>query len=144
VRWRHILQSLGDDGVDLLVELGPGTALTGMAKRTIEGVATLSVNTPDDLDKLLALFHEPRQPEAAVEPGEHLFVTERLVVSPGAGVFRPEPGVGPGSPVEVGTLVGHVGDEEVRSAFAGELVDVLAVEGERLAASEPVAWLRSA
>ena len=144
VRWRHILNALGDEGVDLLVELGPGTALTGMAKRTVEGVATLSVNTPDDLDKLLAIFHEPRQPEAAVEPGEHLFVTERLVVSPGAGVFTPEPGVGPGSPVEVGTLVGRVGDQEVRSAFAGELIDVLAVEGERLAASEPVAWLRSA
>lgn len=144
VRWRHILQSLGDEGVDLLVELGPGTALTGMAKRTLEGVTTLSVAAPDDLDKLLQVFHEPRSPEAAVEPGEHLFVTERLVVSPGAGVFQPEPGVGPGSPVEVGTLVGRVGDLEVRSAFAGELIDVLAVEGERLAASEPVAWLRSA
>ena len=45
---------------------------------------------------------------------------------------------------EPGTVVGHVGDLEVRSAFAGELVDVLAVDGERLAPSEPVAWLRSA
>jgi [acyl-carrier-protein] S-malonyltransferase len=144
VRWRHILQSLGDQGVDLLVELGPGTALTGMAKRTVEGVTTLSVNVPDDLDNLLSTISEPRLTEAAVEPGEHLFVTERLVVSPGAGVFRPEPGVGPGTTVEPGTLVGHVGDQEVRSAFSGELVDVLAVEGERLAASEPVAWLRSA
>ncbi|HYF45823.1 MAG TPA: ACP S-malonyltransferase, partial [Acidimicrobiales bacterium] len=144
VRWRHILQALGDEGVDLLVELGPGTALTGMAKRTVEGVTTLAVNVPDDLDELLSTMHEPRLAEAAVEHGEHLFVTERLVVSPGAGVFRPEPGVGPGSPVEPGTLVGHVGDLEVRSAFAGQLVDVLAVDGERLATSEPVAWLRSA
>jgi [acyl-carrier-protein] S-malonyltransferase len=144
VRWRHILQSLGDDGVDLLVELGPGTALTGMAKRTLEGVTTLSVSVPDDLDKLLQTISEPRSAGAAIEAGEHLFVTERLVVSPGAGVFRPEPGVGPGTTVEPGTLVGHVGEQEVRSAFAGTLVDVLAVEGERLGASEPVAWLRSA
>jgi [acyl-carrier-protein] S-malonyltransferase len=143
VRWRHILQVLGDQGVDLLVELGPGTALTGMAKRTLEGTTTLSVSVPDDLDKLLSTISEPRLAEASVEHGEHLFVTERLVVSPGAGVFTPEPGVGPGSTVEPGTLVGRVGELEVRSAFAGQLIDVLAVEGERLATSEPVAWLRS-
>jgi [acyl-carrier-protein] S-malonyltransferase len=144
VRWRHILHALGDEGVDLLVELGPGNALTGMAKRTLEGVTTLSLATPDDLDALLAALEGPRAAEWAHEAGEHLFVTERLVVSPGAGLFRPEPGVGAGTPVEPGTLVGHVGDLEVRSAFAGELVDVLAVAGERLAPSEPVAWLRTA
>ncbi len=102
------------------------------------------MGVPDDLDKLLNTLSEPRSADWAHEPGEHLFVTERLVVSPGAGLFRPEPGVGAGSPVEPGTVVGHVGDLEVRSAFAGELVDVLAVDGERLAPSEPVAWLRSA
>lgn len=143
VRWRHILNALGAAGVTLLVELGPGTALTGMAKRTLEGVATHNVATPADLDKLLGAISEPRLAEFTDEPGEHLFVTERLVVSPGAGLFRAEPGIGPGSDVEPGTLVGHVGDLEVRSAFAGQLVDVLAVDGERLAPSEPVAWLRS-
>jgi [acyl-carrier-protein] S-malonyltransferase len=115
-----------------------------MAKRTLDGVTTLSLGVPDDLDKLLSTLSEPRSSDWAHEPGEHLFVTERLVVSPGAGVFRCEPGIGAGSPVDAGTLVGHVGDLEVRSAFAGELVDVLAVDGERLAPSEPVAWLRSA
>jgi [acyl-carrier-protein] S-malonyltransferase len=144
VRWRQILHALGEEGVDVLVELGPGTALSGMAKRTLEGVTTMSVAVPDDLDKLLSTLSEPRSADWAHEPGEHLFVTERLVVSPGAGLFRPEPGVGAGTLVEPGTMVGHVGDLEVRSAFAGRLVDVLAVDGERLAPSEPVAWLRSA
>lgn len=144
VRWRQILHALGEDGVDLLVELGPGTALSGMARRTLPGVSTLSVGVPDDLDRLLATLSEPRSADWADEPGEHLFVTERLVVSPGAGLFRATPGVGPGTTVAPGTLVGHVGDLEVRSAFAGELVGVLALDGERLAASEPVAWLRSA
>jgi [acyl-carrier-protein] S-malonyltransferase len=144
VRWRHILQALGDEGVDLLVELGPGSALTGMAKRTLVGTTTMSISVPDDLDQLLSLMHEPRLAEASVEAGEHLFVTERLVVSPGAGVFRGEPGIGAGTSVEPGTLVGHVGDLEVRSAFSGELIGVLAVDGERLGPSEPIAWLRSA
>lgn len=143
VRWRHILHALGQEGVDLLVELGPGTALTGMAKRTVEGVSTLAVGEPADLDRLLATLSEPRATTWAPEAGEHLFVTERLVVSPGAGLFTGEPGVGPGTVVEPGTLVGHVGDLEVRSAFAGRLVEVLAVDGERLTRSEPVAWLRS-
>ncbi len=143
VRWRHILHALGQEGVDLLVELGPGSALTGMAKRTVEGVSTLAVGEPADLDRLLATLSEPRATTWAPEAGEHLFVTERLVVSPGAGLFTGEAGVGPGTVVEPGTLVGHVGDLEVRSAFAGRLVEVLAVDGERLARSEPVAWLRS-
>ena len=73
----------------LLVELGPGTALSGMAKRTLEGVTTLSVSLPDHLDELLNTLSEPRAADWAHEPGEHLFVTERLVVSPGAGLFRP-------------------------------------------------------
>lgn len=144
VRWRQILHALGEEGVDLLVELGPGTALSGMAKRTLEGVTTMSVTVPDDLDKLLSTLSEPRSADWAHEPGEHLFVTERLVVSPGAGLFRSEPEIGAGTVVEPGTVVGHVGDLEVRSAFAGELIEVLAVDGERLAPSEPVAWLRSA
>ena len=144
VRWRQILHALGQQGVDFLVELGPGTALSGMARRTLDGVTTLSVAVPDDLDKLLGTLSEPRSADWAHEPGEHLFVTERLVVSPGAGVFRGQPGVGAGTILEPGSLVGHVGDLQVRSAFAGELVDVLAVDGERLAPSEPVAWLRSA
>ena len=63
-----------------------------MAKRTRDAVTTLSVGVPDDLDKLLNTLSEPRSADWAHEPGEHLFVTERLVVSPGAGLFRPGPG----------------------------------------------------
>ena len=55
-----------------------------------------------------------------VHEGEHLFATERMVVSPAAGVFAPEPERSPpGSTCEPGTVLGHVGDQEVRSPFAG-------------------------
>jgi [acyl-carrier-protein] S-malonyltransferase len=43
----------------------------------------------------------------------------------------------------VGTLLGHVGDVEVRSAFAGILQNFIAHEGERLTMREPIAWLRT-
>jgi [acyl-carrier-protein] S-malonyltransferase len=144
VRWRHILHALADDGVDLLVELGPGAALTSMAKRTVKDVTTLSVADPDDLDRLMEALHEPRPAAWAHEPGEHLFVTERVVVSPGAGLFRHEPGIEAGSIVEPGTLVGHVADLEVRSPFAGQLIGFLVTDGERMAESEPIVWLRTA
>ena len=53
VRWRQSVQRLAEDGVTLLVELGPGGVLTGMAKRSAPGVRTLSVSSPADLDHLL-------------------------------------------------------------------------------------------
>ena len=75
--------------------------------------------------------------------GEHLFAVERLVVSPAAGVFRRAAGVADGTMIEVGAVLGHVGDHEVRSPFAGVLQSYIAVETERLTARQPVAWLRS-
>ena len=80
-------------------------------------------------------------PAASIE-GEHLFATERLVVSPGAGVFALAQGCEPGREIAVGDLLGTVGTQEVRSSFAGELMGVLALEGERVTSRQPIAWLR--
>src|SRR6478735_6981816 len=38
VRWRQVLQTLGDASVTDVAELGPGGVLTGMAKRTLDKV----------------------------------------------------------------------------------------------------------
>jgi [acyl-carrier-protein] S-malonyltransferase len=144
VRWRQTLHTLADLGFTTFVELGPGTVLTGMAKRTITNSRTLSVATPDDLDRMLEALAGP--PAAAVGQieGEHLFVTERIIVSPGAGVFSPVAGLEPGAHVAAGEIVGTVGHLEVRSPFAGQLMGFLAVATERVTSSEPIAWLRTA
>jgi [acyl-carrier-protein] S-malonyltransferase len=134
---------LGDNGATVFVELGPGNVLTGMAKRTVTGTTTLSVSTPDDLDKLLTALASPSE-SVAVHEGEHLFATERMVVSPAAGVFTPAAELAPGFELTPGTVLGMVGDHEVRSPFAGILVGVLAVDGERVTTSQPIAWLRTA
>jgi [acyl-carrier-protein] S-malonyltransferase len=147
VRWRQTLERLGEGGASYLVELGPGNVLTGMAKRTVKGASTLSVSTPDDLDTLLTALATPEVAEVAevvVHQGEHLFATERMVVSPAAGVFLPADGVDAGLQLVPGTVLGRVGDQEVRSPFAGLLVGMLAVEGERVTTSQPIAWLRTA
>lgn len=142
VRWKHCLLTLGDLGVTSYVELGPGGVLTGMAKRTLEGARTISVATPDELDKLIEWVGHLAPTAAAPLEGEHLFAVERLVVSPAAGVFVPR-ALGDGSRIAVGDVIGMVGEHEVRSAFAGIMQAFIAVEGERVGARQPIAWLRT-
>jgi [acyl-carrier-protein] S-malonyltransferase len=147
VRWKHCLLTLSEIGVRGFIELGPGGVLTGMAKRTIEGAKTISVATPDDLDALIEwmnVFSSTSVPLATpTHEGEHLFAIERLVVSPAAGVFAKKQSVENNSRIEVGHVLGHVGETEVRSPFAGILQNYIAVDGERLTAHQPIAWLRS-
>jgi [acyl-carrier-protein] S-malonyltransferase len=146
VRWRHTLLRLAEVGTKTFVEIGPGGVLTGLAKRTVPDARAFSVATPDDLDKLLEALAAPVIEH--LPHGEHLFMSERLVVSPAAGVFEGAPtsesAGAEGELVDVGQLLGTVGDHEVRSPFAGWLMGMLAVPGERLTAGQPVAWLRSA
>jgi [acyl-carrier-protein] S-malonyltransferase len=142
VRWRQTLLRLVDDGATILAELGPGTVLTGLAKRIATEARTVAVSTPDGLDSLLeAVGGEPIV--TVHHEGEHLFASERLVVSPAAGVFQPGD-VALGRDLAVGDIVGTVGLTEVRSPFAGRIQGVLALAGERVMASQPIAWLRTA
>jgi [acyl-carrier-protein] S-malonyltransferase len=141
VRWKQSLLTLASLGVTTVVELGPGGVLTGMAKRTMESARTLSVQTPDDLDKLVEAMAGRTAAPPAIPEGEHLFAHERMIVSPAAGVFAPA-AIDAGATIAVGTVVGTVGGIEVRSPFAGRLEAFIALDGERLTARQPVAWLR--
>jgi [acyl-carrier-protein] S-malonyltransferase len=144
VRWRQTQHTLANAGFSTFIEIGPGTVLTGMAKRTIAEARTLSVSTPDDLDRMLEALAGPQPGTVGLFPGEHLFATERIVVSPGAGLFTPADGLEPGTQIEAGQIMGRVGALDVRSAFAGYVMGFLAVLGERVTASQPIAWLRTA
>ncbi|MGQ0616434.1 MAG: ACP S-malonyltransferase [Acidimicrobiia bacterium] len=142
VRWRQSLHTLADLGVTAFVEIGPGSVLTGTVKRTIDGAAHLSVSTPADLDALRDLLDgDPPAPARSFE-GEHLSMSERVVVSPSAGLFEPSPELAPGLAIETGDVIGKVAGTEVRSPFAGRIEGVLAHLGERLLPRQPVAWLR--
>jgi [acyl-carrier-protein] S-malonyltransferase len=143
VRWRQSVQRLFDDGCRTFIELGAGTVLTGMAKRIVPEAKAFSVSAPEDLDKLLEILAGD-QPHARALDGEHLYMSERVVVAPAAGVFTPETGFGEGSAVEVGDVLGHIGDVEVRSLFAGTVGGFNALDGERVLASQPIVWLRTA
>ncbi len=154
VRWRQSIGRLGDlsaspgSAAPLFVAVGPGSALAGMVRQVLPGMTTVSVSTPDDLDRLVDAMagDTALHAFAAGHHGEQLYVSERLVISPGPGVFEPAADLddGPGARVEVGTLLGAVGSDEVRSPFAGALMGMLAQPGERVQAGQPIAWLRAA
>jgi len=144
VRWKQTLRRIEADGLNTLVEIGPGNVLTGLAKRTVADCKRISVSTPDSLDGLIEFLASQPSPSPANLEGEHLFATERLVVSPAAGVFTPSADCAPGTHIEVGHVLGRVGSREVVSSFSGEVIGVLAVSGERVKPSQPIAWLRTA
>lgn len=147
VRWRQSLATLRTAGVSVLVELGPGTNLTGMAKRTIPDVRLFSAATPQEVQTLvteLSLLTPEDAPPSEAPPtdGEHLFASERLVVSPAAGVFSPAANLQDGRRVLAGDVLGRVGEYEVRSRFSGWLMGLMAHHGERVTSRQPLAWLR--
>lgn len=163
VRWRQTVETLSGLGATSLIEVGPGGVLTGLARRAAPELQALSVATPDDLDALLdAVAGHPADvwgDEGHLHQGEHLYMSERVVVSPCSGIFAPEeslaaPGTGllPGtagsnpasaaSMVRIGDLVGRVGVTEVRTPFPGEVVRWLSVAGERVQEGQPLVWLR--
>ena len=104
----------------------------------------ISVATPEDLDKLIEFVQQsmPARPERI--EGEHLFASERLVVSPAAGHLHPRRRTSAtarrsrSAPCS-DTSVSH----EVRSPFAGVLQSYIAVDTERVMPRQPIAWLRT-
>jgi [acyl-carrier-protein] S-malonyltransferase len=152
VRWQQGLVRLGGlhatGGATerLFVEIGPGGSLASMISASLPSTRTVSVSTPADLDRLVdAVAGDSRLHAFATgHQGEQLYVSERLVISPGSGVFEPaRDAAGDGAEVEVGRLLGSVGTHEVRSPFAGTLVGMLAHPGERVQTGQPIAWLRT-
>jgi [acyl-carrier-protein] S-malonyltransferase len=114
VRWRQSVLALarllgadGRAGDQLFCELGAGGSLCALVRATAPSARTLAIAAPDDLDTLVATLAG----EAAVAPaahagheGERLYLFERLVVSPCAGLFELPP---PAVVAEAGGGAGH-------------------------------------
>lgn len=56
VRWDLCMEAFDADGVTGIIELLPGGALTGLAKRRLKGVPTVALKTPDDLSAAINLL----------------------------------------------------------------------------------------
>lgn len=161
VRWRESLATLRELGASVLVEVGPGGVLTGLARRAVPDLRAVAVAAPADLDVLAeaAAGSGARQVHLAAHGGEQLAGATRLVVAPAAGVFTPAAALagvpGPAeldraatsrgsAPVlQVGDPVGRVGETDVLTPFDGQLVGYLVHPGERVQPGQPVAWLHA-
>ena len=65
VRWDLCQEMFAAIGVTGMLELAPGGVLTGLARRTLPGVQTVALKTPDDLDAARALVarHSDEAPD---------------------------------------------------------------------------------
>jgi [acyl-carrier-protein] S-malonyltransferase len=57
VRWVEIVRRLGDAGVELLLEAGPGKVLAGLTKRIDDRLEALAVLDPKGLAAALEATH---------------------------------------------------------------------------------------
>ena len=138
--------------------MGPGGVLTGLVRRTLPDANAVSVASPDDLEKLLETVsgNESWLSFTAAHQGEHLYTSERVVVSPAAGIFDPESGLSVPGPGDLSGRSGARGEGGGgRWPWAGsarrryerlsrDVIGFLAHRGERVMAGQPVAWMRSA
>lgn len=58
VQWVRTLQNMAAAGVDTFIEVGPGKTLTGLVKRTLEGVTALPCETAEQLETVLSTLSE--------------------------------------------------------------------------------------
>ena len=140
VRWDLCQQTLGDIGVTGIIELAPGGALVGMAKRELPGVQLVAIKSPSDLDAARALIVDTRHDSQ----GEHT-PEFRVVVTPAKGVFTRAEGLHEGQSVARGARLGVVKtnrDEHlITAATAGVLTEWLRDDGDIVAAGLPVVRL---
>ncbi len=162
VRWRQTMETLSDMNITSLVELGPGSVLSGLAKREpcLKAVSAISIESPDDLDKLLHLtsssievFEDSHKNEVL---GEALHTKMRVILSPASGLFRGSDyfefdNKNPNMPfekilknivkIQVGDQIGSIDDTPVLSPFKGTLKGLLAIPLHRVERGEPLFWM---
>jgi len=151
IRWTESVRRLADLGVDTIVEVGPGTVLAGLVKRTVKGVRVLPAG---DAAEVAAVADALRQESEGVatsdgNQGEVVVLPERFAVSPGHGRFYPAVPTrytDEGPYVEAGDLLGEVrngaNSMPVRSPFRGWLMTHLAWEGELVTPGQILLSLR--
>lgn len=56
VRWDQVMQNMVEAGVTGIIEVAPGGTLTGLAKRSMPGVESVALKTPENIEAALTLI----------------------------------------------------------------------------------------
>jgi [acyl-carrier-protein] S-malonyltransferase len=64
VEWVGVVRRMADDGVDTVVELGPGAALVGMVRRIAPDIRGLAVNDAASLEAAVDALRTPVEASA--------------------------------------------------------------------------------
>jgi [acyl-carrier-protein] S-malonyltransferase len=154
VRWTGSVRRMAALGVDTFIEVGPGTVLSGLIKRTVEGTKVLAAGDAEGVAAVADALRTQADGDAADatksgDQGEVVVLPERFAVSPGHGRFYP---VTPSRfnderpYVEPGDLLGEVRNGAasipVRSPFRGWVMAHLAWEGELVTPGQILLSLR--
>ena len=54
VRWRESIINMSKESITDFIEIGPGKVLSGMAKRTVKNINCFSINSIDDMKKVVS------------------------------------------------------------------------------------------
>lgn len=52
VRWEQTLYELEKEGVDTIIEIGPGRTIAGFVRKTVPSIKVIGVSKPEDIEKL--------------------------------------------------------------------------------------------
>ena len=56
VRWRESIINMSKENITNFIEVGPGKVLSGMVKRTLKDINCFSINSIDDMKKIIDEF----------------------------------------------------------------------------------------
>jgi [acyl-carrier-protein] S-malonyltransferase len=152
------VRRMAELGVETFIEVGPGTVLSGLIRRTVDGVRVLSAGDVKGVEAVVEALHDrggggfggTGSPDGNGEDqGEVVLLPERFAVSPSHGRFYPAAlsrQTVEGPYVEPGDLLGEVrngaASVPVRSPFRGQVVAHLAWEGELVTPGQILLSLR--
>lgn len=152
VRWTESVRRMVELGVTTFIEVGPGTVLSGLIKRTVEGVRLYSAGDAKSVAAVVEALRERSDGAAGGDgddQGEVVMLPERFAVSPTHGRFYPvalSRQTDEGPYVERGDLLGEIrngtASVPVRSPFRGQVVAHLAWEGELVTPGQILLSLR--
>jgi [acyl-carrier-protein] S-malonyltransferase len=152
VRWTESVRRLADLGVDTFIEVGPGTVLSGLIKRTVKDVRALSAGDVAGVAAVVEALRERGEGAPSGggdDQGEVIVLPERFAVSPSHGRFYPAAlsrFTDEGPYVEPGDLLGEVRNGAatvpVHSPFRGQVMAHLAWEGELVTPGQILLSLR--